>query len=63
MPKVMKRGALKKSKARLINVWLPFEMFPLIDRGIIVEDSDRSKFVRRAIREKLCRLGIEAIKQ
>jgi len=63
MTKIMKRGALKKSKARLINVWLPFELFPLIDRGISIEDSDRSKFVRCAIREKLGRLGIEAIKQ
>ena len=52
----MKHGSKQKSK--LLTVWMPKEMFPSLDRGARVTDSDRSKFVRVAIREKLSRHGI-----
>lgn len=55
---MMKRGAVTKDEARLVNVWLPKQLVPLIDRGVQMEDSDRSKFIRRAIREKLLTLGV-----
>lgn len=61
-PLAMKRGAVKKESSRLVNVWIPEELFPLIDLGVHIEDTDRSKFVRRAIREKLQSLGIRAEK-
>jgi metal-responsive CopG/Arc/MetJ family transcriptional regulator len=54
----MKRGAVNKTESRLVNVWVPREMLPLIDLAVRTEDSDRSKFIRRAIRDKLFRLGI-----
>lgn len=41
-----------------MNVWMPEELFPHIDRGVRELDLDRSKFVRQAIREKLEGLGI-----
>jgi hypothetical protein len=53
----MKRGMVSKSRARLINIWLPLELVPEIDRAIQVEDSDRSKFIRNAIREKISRVN------
>ncbi len=54
----MKRGSVSKSSARLLNLWVPDHFFPLIDEGVRLTDSDRSKFVRSAIREKLFRLGV-----
>ena len=47
-----------KIPTRLMNVWMPSELFPHIDRGVRELDLDRSKFVRQAIREKLEGLGI-----
>jgi metal-responsive CopG/Arc/MetJ family transcriptional regulator len=57
----MKRGAVTKSNARMINVWFPKPVMPLMDRGVQLEDSDRSKFIRRAVRERLERMGIPTL--
>lgn len=54
----MKRGAIKKEDSKQIPLWVPEEMVPLIDEAVKIEDSDRSKFIRNAIREKLHRAGI-----
>jgi metal-responsive CopG/Arc/MetJ family transcriptional regulator len=54
----MKRGAVKKTESKMVNVWLPNQLLPVIDRAVQVEDSDRSKFIRAAIREKLARAGL-----
>jgi metal-responsive CopG/Arc/MetJ family transcriptional regulator len=51
----MKRGSGKKPKGKLLAVWVPGELLPRLDQGARKEDSDRSKFVRNAIREKLAR--------
>jgi metal-responsive CopG/Arc/MetJ family transcriptional regulator len=51
----MKRGSGKKPKGRLLAVWVPGKLMPRLDQGARKEDSDRSKFVRNAIREKLAR--------
>jgi len=42
-----------------MTVWVPRDYFPYIERGVRKEDTDRSKFVRAAIREKLARNGIQ----
>ena len=42
-----------RNNPKLLNVWMPAELFPHIDRGVRELDLDRSKFVRAAIREKL----------
>lgn len=55
----MKRGAVTKDESRLMTVWVPEALLPLIDRGVRKLDTDRSKFVRVAIREKLLRSGIQ----
>ena len=51
----MKRGPGKKRKGRLLAVWVPKKLLPSLDRGARMNDSDRSKFIRNAIREKLGR--------
>ena len=53
----MKRGSGKKPKGKLLTDWVPGELLPRLDQGARKEDSDRSKFVRNAIREKLARHG------
>jgi metal-responsive CopG/Arc/MetJ family transcriptional regulator len=51
----MKRGSGKKPKGRALAVWVPGILMPPLDAGARKEDSDRSQFVRNAIREKLAR--------
>lgn len=53
----MKRGSGKKPKGKLLAVWVPGKLMPRLDQGARMEDSDRSKFVRNAVREKLARHG------
>jgi metal-responsive CopG/Arc/MetJ family transcriptional regulator len=53
----MKRGSGKKPKGKLLAVWVPKKLLPSLDRGARKEGSDRSKFIRNAIREKLARQG------
>jgi metal-responsive CopG/Arc/MetJ family transcriptional regulator len=48
----MKRGAVKKSECKLVNVWVPQALLTTLDRAVTLTDSDRSKFIRAAIREK-----------
>jgi metal-responsive CopG/Arc/MetJ family transcriptional regulator len=47
----------KKRKGKLLSVWVPATLLPRLDKGVKREDSDRSKFIRNAIREKLARHG------
>jgi len=54
----MKRCAGKKNETALLTLWVPKDYFPLIARGVRINDTDRSKFVRAAIREKLARHGV-----
>lgn len=53
----MKRGSITKDEAQLITLWVPKTLVPALDEGVRLEDSDRSKFIRAAIREKLQRAG------
>ncbi len=55
----MRRGKLTKREAKLIPVWMPEDMVVAIDVAILQEDSDRSKFVRNAVRDRMKRLGIK----
>jgi metal-responsive CopG/Arc/MetJ family transcriptional regulator len=56
----MKRGATSKSSSRLVNIWIPTGLIPIIDDAVKRDDTDRSKYIRNAIREKLERAGIPA---
>lgn len=58
----MKRGSISKSRSRLINLWIPNPLLPLIDQAVEIEDTDRSKFIRNAIREKIDRIPPEKVR-
>jgi len=54
----MRRGAYRKAQCKLVNFWMPCVLLPALDHGVVSLDLDRSKFIRRAIREKLERHGL-----
>ena len=54
----MNRGAVKTKQAELVALWVPKEMLAIIDIAVRNEDSDRSKFIRRAIRNQVDLLGL-----
>jgi metal-responsive CopG/Arc/MetJ family transcriptional regulator len=45
----------KRYKGKLLSVWVSETLLLRLDEGAKREDSDRSKFIRHAIREKLSR--------
>lgn len=51
--KKFSRGAYPRSQCVLIGVWVPREWLPKLDAIIREEDLDRSKLVRRALRQFL----------
>lgn len=54
----MKRGALKKSEARLINFCATVPLIEVIQECVKIEDSDQSKFIRNAIRARARKYGV-----
>jgi metal-responsive CopG/Arc/MetJ family transcriptional regulator len=54
----MKRGLVQNKEALFIGAWLPKPLARQLDLGVAHNDSDRSKFIRAAVREKLERHGI-----
>jgi metal-responsive CopG/Arc/MetJ family transcriptional regulator len=55
----MKRGSVKKRDAQLIPVWMPRNVVLAIDEAVGREDSDRSKFVRNAVRDRINKFGVK----
>jgi metal-responsive CopG/Arc/MetJ family transcriptional regulator len=51
----MKRGTVTKNNARLINLYVPEELIAGLDEAIRHADTDRSKYIRAAVREKIAR--------
>lgn len=49
------RGAVKKSEARLVAVWVPDLLVHALDEAVRSLDTDRSKYIRAALREKIRR--------
>ena len=43
----------------MVTLWLPKPMAAAVNEAIEIEDTDRSKFIRRAVRDKLRVLGIQ----
>lgn len=52
------RGAVRKASSQLIAVWVPHQMVAVLDRAVTELDTDRSKFVREAIREHARRKSV-----
>lgn len=49
----MKRGAIRIKDSTFVGFWIPKQLVKLLDQGVDESDSDRSKFIRGAVREKL----------
>jgi len=52
------RGALSKSSSKAVLVYFPKHQMPLIDEAVNITDTDRSKFIRGAVRQALDRLSL-----
>jgi len=52
----MRRGAYQRSDCQFLGVWVPQEWVAAIDLVVRQEDTDRSKFVRRALQERIQQL-------
>ncbi len=55
---------MNKGKGRegriFIGVWIPNVLVKALDEATVIEDSDRSKFLRRAVTERIARIKKEA---
>jgi metal-responsive CopG/Arc/MetJ family transcriptional regulator len=56
----MKRGAIRKRRAKFLGAWIPNELLALLDEAVEGGDTDRSKFVRRALKEKVAKTPASA---
>ena len=52
----MKRGSVTKKQSELVALWIPRPLLKAIDEAVESEDTDRSKFIRRALRKKVSSL-------
>jgi metal-responsive CopG/Arc/MetJ family transcriptional regulator len=57
----MKNAATTKVNSRLITVWMPHDLIPLLDDAARREDLDRSKFIRRSIRHAITKLPAKEV--
>ena len=51
----------KNPKTRLVNFHCPDDLATALLNGVRKTDSDKSKFIRNAVREKLARHGITTL--
>jgi len=59
----VKRGAVKTRSSELVALWVPKQLVLALDRAVREEDSDRSKFIRRALRTRVKELGFEVAEE
>ncbi len=52
----MKRGPASKDESRLVNFYVTIPLLRTLDDCVSDEDTDRAKFIRSAIREKIERI-------
>ena len=57
MKRKTKRGPAPGGESEFIGVWIPKALAALLDRAVQRMDSDRSKVLRAAVREKLDRVS------
>lgn len=50
--------AVSKGTSKAVLVYFPESVIGSVDRLVVAEDTDRSKWIRKAIREALSRRGI-----
>ena len=54
----MKRGSVKSSESELVALWVPRPLLAALDHAVGQEDSNRSKFIRKAVRNRIADLGL-----
>jgi metal-responsive CopG/Arc/MetJ family transcriptional regulator len=55
-----RKSAVTKADARPVLVYFPEDVVDRVDAVVLAEDTDRSKWIRLAIREALQRRGVTA---
>lgn len=53
IPTSRPRGAVRKESSVMVTVWIPKPLLDAIDAAVASQDTDRSKFVRKAVRNQL----------
>lgn len=48
-----RRGTVSKSSSKLVSFWIPIDMYNLIEKALKAKDTDRSKWMREAIRKQI----------
>ena len=48
-----RRGSVRKDESVLVAVWIPKALKEALDRQVQAEDSDRSKIIRQALRQRI----------
>lgn len=56
----MKRGAYRSRDGIFVGAWVPVHIVEKVDEAVREFDLDRSKFVRRAIEDKISRQEVPA---
>jgi metal-responsive CopG/Arc/MetJ family transcriptional regulator len=51
------KPAGKKHKGKQLSIWVSTTLLLRLDEGVKRDESNRSKFIRHAVREKLSRPG------
>ena len=54
--KQLKRGASRNSECVFVGAWLPNTMVKALDEVVVALDTDRSKVIRDALREKFLKM-------
>ncbi len=54
-PRQQKRGAVQKRGATFVAAWIPDEVVDAMDQAVKQQDTDRSKLIRKALRNYLSR--------
>ena len=56
----IRRGAIRRENCTFIGAWVPSPISEAIDKAAVQMDLDRSKFLRRALAEKIAKEAKEA---
>lgn len=53
MRKATQRGAYRRDECVFIGAWVPAHVIAALDQAVKIMDLDRSKFLRKALEEKI----------
>ena len=53
MPKKLNRNSISKKTGKAVLVWFPVELVDNMDKIAVSQDTDRSKFIRNAVRKAM----------